>query len=72
MVACEPLYSQLSDPLLVGYVEAECMDTEGWLYYVILYKELEYPWILISFKDPGTKLMWIGGPTVFQRLWGWN
>lgn len=29
MVACGPLYSQLSDPLLVGNVEAECMDTEG-------------------------------------------
>lgn len=29
MMVCEPLYSQLSDPLLVGYVEAKCMDTEG-------------------------------------------
>lgn len=29
MMVCESLYSQLSDPLLVGYVEAKCMDTEG-------------------------------------------
>lgn len=29
MVACEPLNSQLSNLLLVGYVEAEYMDTEG-------------------------------------------
>ena len=52
-------------PQLVESMDAEPVDTEGWLYYTILYKRLEHPLILvhvgvlepISHRSQGTTVL---------------
>lgn len=41
-------------PLLMNLV-----FLSNYLFYVILYKELELLWILVSVEGPGTSLLWI-------------
>ena len=40
-------------------LSVEPTDTEGQLYYVILYKGLEHPRILVSLRGPGINPLWI-------------
>ena len=38
--------------------DAQPMNTEGLLYYIIFYKAFEHPWILVYAEAPGNNPLW--------------